>query len=115
MHSRLRWFLAFSAALFIIAAFVHGGLLLSGHEHSKARIAESVIGAVLVLGLVGTLMLPGAARVIGIAALGFALLGVIVGLFTIAVGIGPRTGLDFAIHGAILVVLVVGLLVAWRP
>ena len=114
MLSQLRWFLGAAAALFLVAALAHAGVLLSGHEHGRARIAETVIGTVLVLGLVGTLFAPGSARGIAIAAQGFALLGVFVGLFTIAIGIGPRTALDLAVHGAMIVVLAAGLLVAVR-
>jgi protein-S-isoprenylcysteine O-methyltransferase Ste14 len=49
-----------------------------------------------------------------IAAQAFALLGVLVGLFTIAIGVGPRTAPDLAYHAGILVVLAVGLVVMWR-
>ena len=114
MLTRLRWFLGSSAALFLVAALAHAGVLLSGHEHFQARIAETVIGTVLVLGLVGTLMAPGSARGIAIAAQGFALLGVFVGLFTIAIGIGPRTALDLVVHGAMIVRLATGLVAAVR-
>lgn len=49
-----------------------------------------------------------------IGAQAFAILGVLVGLFTIAVGVGPRTAPDIAYHGGILVVLIVGLTIAVR-
>jgi hypothetical protein len=45
---------------------------------------------------------------------GFALLGTIVGLFTIAVGIGPRTTIDLMLHGGMIVLLVTGLIVVGR-
>ena len=114
MVTRLRWFLGSEAALFFVAALAHAGLLLSGHEHSRARIAETVIGTVLVFGLVGTLLAPASSRSIGIGVQGFALLGVCVGLFTIAVGIGPRTALDLVVHGAMIVLLVTGLVAVVR-
>jgi len=41
-------------------------------------------------------------------------LGVLVGLFTIAVGVGPRTVPDVAYHLDILVVLVLGLTISVR-
>jgi hypothetical protein len=44
-----------------------------------------------------------------IGAQAFAVLGVLVGLFTIAVGVGPRTVPDVAYHLGILAVLVAGL------
>jgi FtsH-binding integral membrane protein len=114
MSTRLRWFLATAAALFLLAALVHAGALIPGHEHTRARIAETVIGLVLVIGFAGTLLSPAATRSIAIGALGFALLGVIVGVFTIATGIGPRTQLDLVIHAAMFIVLAIGLLVALR-
>jgi hypothetical protein len=43
-----------------------------------------------------------------------ALLGAFVGIFTIAIGVGPRTVPDLTYHAAIVVVLVWGLIVAAR-
>src|SRR5206468_7095555 len=54
------------------------------------------------------------ARSAAIGAQGFAILGVLVGLFTIAVGVGPRTGPDIGYHFAILAVLVAGFTFAVR-
>jgi hypothetical protein len=88
---------------------VHFGVLLRGHEHGKAGTAESVIAAVLLAGLAWTWIRPAAARAAGLAVQGFALLGTLVGLFTIAVGVGPRTVPDLAFHGGIVAVLVWGL------
>ena len=66
--------------------------------HLKAGIAESVIGAVLLAGLVFTTLWPASAYTAAIAAQSFALLGTAVGLFTITIGIGPRTTLDLVFH-----------------
>jgi uncharacterized membrane protein YjjP (DUF1212 family) len=49
-----------------------------------------------------------------LAAQGFAILGTLVGLFTIAIGIGPRTVPDLVFHAGIVVVLVWGLIVTTR-
>lgn len=51
---------------------------------------------------------------IGLAVQGFALLGTLVGLFTIAVGVGPRTVPDLVFHAGIVAVLVWGLIVTAR-
>lgn len=83
--------LAFQAILFAAASLVHAGVLLSGYEHSRAATAEGVIALVLLAGLVGSLVRPASARTIALAAQGFALLGTLVGAFTIAVGVGPQT------------------------
>jgi hypothetical protein len=83
--------------------------LLTGYAHAKAATAETVIGLVLVVGLVATFVSPGASRTMAIAAQAFALLGTMVGLLTIAVGVGPRTAPDLVFHAAILAVLAFGL------
>lgn len=106
--------LAVEILLFAGAALVHAGVLIGGHEHGQARTAEGVIAAVLALGLVICLLRPAAARTTALVVQGFALLGTLVGVFTIAVGIGPQTLADNAFHGLLLVVLVVGLVTAWR-
>jgi len=53
-------------------------------------------------------------RAAGLGAQAFALVGTLVGIFTIAIGVGPRTGPDIAYHIAIVAVLVAGLIVAAR-
>jgi hypothetical protein len=102
------------AATFLLAATVHFGVLVQGYEHLQAGVAESVIAAVLLAGLIGTWVRPVALRGIGLAAQGFALAGTLVGLFTIAIGIGPRTVPDIAIHTVMVAELVAGLTVAYR-
>jgi hypothetical protein len=98
-------------AIFVAAASIHLGLLLEGYGHRAAGSAETVIAAVLLLGLVLTWAPPSLARGAVIGAQSFGILGVIVGLFTIAVGVGPRTGLDLTIHGVMLVALIAGLII----
>ncbi len=109
---RTRIFLLFEAITFILAALVHSGVLIDGYEHDDARIAESIIAAVLLVGLAFTWLRPGATRTAGIAAQGFALLGTFVGLFTIIIGVGPRTVPDVIYHLGIIAVLIWGLAVA---
>jgi hypothetical protein len=102
----IRSILALEAAAFGAAAFVHSGTLIHGYEHSRAAIAESVIGLVLLVGLMASVTAPRSSRTVGLAAQAFALLGTFVGIFTIVIGVGPQTKLDIAFH----VVLVAGLL-----
>ena len=104
----------FEGAPFIAAALTHFGVIAHGYEHQKAGIAETVIGIVLLIGLVLTCLRPQSTRGIGLAAQGFALLGTLVGLFTIAIGVGPRTVPDLTYHVIIVTVLVTGLVVAMR-
>lgn len=112
----VRVFLAVEAIAFALAALVHAGILATGFEHREATIAESVIAGVLALALVATTIAPHASRPIGLAVQGFALFGTLVGLTTIAVGIGPQAGFDLVLHAGFVVLLVAGLVaVARRP
>ena len=110
----IRAFMLFEAATFIIAALIHSGVFISGYEHSAARIAESVIAIVLVAGILATWIRPDGSRLAGLVAQGFALLGTLVGIFTIIVGVGPRTVPDVVYHVCIAIVLVCGLVVSAR-
>jgi len=111
---RLRLLLGFEAATFLTAAAVHFGLLLDGYGHRRAGTAETVIGVVLLGGLALTWATPPGVRRAAVGAQAFAAFGVLVGLFTIAVGVGPRTVPDVAYHLAILAVLGAGLAAAAR-
>jgi hypothetical protein len=96
------------------AVLVHLGVWLDGYAHREAAIAERVLALVLLSGLAATVLVPRASRGIGIAVQGFALLGTCVGIFTMIIGVGPRTLLDVAIHVALVAVLVTGLIVTVR-
>jgi hypothetical protein len=106
--------LVFQAALFAAASLVHAGVLLSGYAHSRAATAEGVIALVLLAGLVVGLVRPASTRTIVLVTQSFALLGTLVGAFTIAVGVGPQTTADYLFHAVLLALLVSGLAVAWR-
>ena len=114
MTTTLPLLMLVEAATFIMAAAVHAGLLIAGYEHREARIAESVIALVLLAGAALAWIRPQSVRVAGIAAQGFALFGTLVGIFTIAIGIGPRSALDIVYHVAIVSVLAWGLVLARR-
>ncbi|ABS27178.1 hypothetical protein [Anaeromyxobacter sp. Fw109-5] len=109
--NRTRLLLLVEGTSFVAAALVHFGVLAGGYEHQKAGTAETVIGGVLLAALALTLVRPSWTRAAGVAAQAFALAGTLVGLFTIAVGIGPRTAPDLAYHAAILSLLAFGLVV----
>jgi len=114
MIRTVRAFILFEAITFVAAALIHFGLLLDGYRHQEAGTAESVIAGVLFIGLALTWARPPWARRAAVGVQAFAILGVLVGLFVIAVGVGPRTALDIAYHLAILIVLVVGLATSLR-
>jgi heme A synthase len=104
--------LLFEASTFVAAAAVHFGTLLEGYGHRQAGTAETVTAVVLLAALALTWAPSPWPRRAAVGAQAFAILGVLVGLFTIAVGVGPRTAPDVAYHLGILAVLVVGLAVA---
>jgi hypothetical protein len=110
----VRRFLILEAAAFCAAASIHAGYLVPGYQHHAARIAESVLGLVLVAGLATSLLRPVLTRTAGLVAQGFALLGTLVGIFTIIVGVGPRSVADVVYHAAMVAVLVGGLAAAAR-
>lgn len=111
----LQGFLAVEAVAFALASLIHGGHVITGYEHRNAHIAEAVIAVVLFGGLAVTVATPAHARRAGLLSQGFALLGTLVGLFTIAVGVGPRTVPDVVYHALIIVLLACGLYYARRP
>ncbi len=114
MTGKIRTLLLVEAATYVIAALVHFGAAMTGFEHRQAGTAESLIAAVLLVGLALTWTHLASARTIGLAAQGTALAGTLVGVFTIAIGVGPRTVPDIAYHATIIAVLVGGLILAWR-
>lgn len=114
MTRLVRWFLSLEAAAFGAAALVHSGVAVHGYEHWKAATAESVIGLVLLGGLLTSVVAPQSSRSAGLASQAFALLGTLVGTFTIVIGVGPRSPFDFALHAGFVAALVTGLALVAR-
>ena len=106
-HQQLPAFASISLGAFTLL-LIHAGLLLPGYEHRAARNAESVIAAVLFVGLVASLIFAKWTRQFGMTVQGFAL----VGAFTIVVGVGPRTLPDIGYHVGMIALLIGGLVVA---
>lgn len=107
----LRALLLFEAATFVVAATIHFGALVTGYGHRKAAIAETVIAVALLVALAISLRSAWALEA-ALGAQAFALFGVLVGLFTIAVGVGPQTAPDVAYHVGIAAVLAAGIVIA---
>ena len=105
----IRGFLLLQIVIFLSMITIHFGLLIGGYSHRGAGAAESVITAILVAGLLLTWMPPLWSRRAASAAQSIGILGVLLGLFTIALGIGPRTILDLAVNGVLLLALIAGL------
>jgi hypothetical protein len=111
--SKIRLMLGLETAIFFVAALIHFEILFDGYPDREAATAESVIGLVLLAGLIFTFLAPGRARVTALIVQGFALAGTFVGL-TLLLTIGPATGLDVVIHVVMVVVLLFGLVMTWR-
>src|SRR2546430_10224252 len=88
---RVRGFLLLQIAIFLSMVSIHFGLLIGGYRHRSAGTAELVIAAVLVAGLLLTWTPLQWSRRSAIAVQSFGVLGVLLGLSTIAIGIGPRS------------------------
>jgi ABC-type uncharacterized transport system permease subunit len=110
----VRLFLFTEAAAFALAALVHAGVPADGYQHREAAIAESVIAAVLSLGLLVSVSSPRSSRAAGLAAQGFALLGTCVGILTMAIGVGPQSRFDVGLHAGFITLLVTGLVAVGR-
>ncbi|MBV8553170.1 MAG: hypothetical protein JOY54_17875 [Acidobacteriaceae bacterium] len=110
----IRRFVLFEGLAFVAAALTHFGILSAAYRHRPAGTAEGVIGIVLLIGWVSTSIRPRSTRMIGVTVQAFALFGTLVGIFTIIVGVGPRTVPDITYHAVIVVALVWGLAAAVR-
>lgn len=110
----IRLFLLVEAATFIGAAAAHLGVFIRGYEDAAAAVAESVIGVALLSGYGGTWIRPARLATIGLVAQAFAFLFTLVGVYTIAIGIGPSTVPDILYHLAIVAVMAWGIAVANR-
>jgi hypothetical protein len=112
--SRLKAIIAFEILLFGAASLVHAGILATEYEHRQAATAEGVIAAVLLLGLILSTIPSLPERGLLLGAQIFALLGTLVGAFTIAIGVGPQTVGDLVFHALLLILLVTGLVLALK-
>ena len=107
-----RTFLFAEAAAFAIAALIHAGLPAEEYGHPDAIIFESVLAGILFLGYSLTLYNRSWTRRIGIIVQGIALLGTVVGRFSIIAGAGPTIVFDLVFYRAITAILLWGLIVA---
>ena len=103
-------FLILEILVFAGASLFHFGVFKKGYEHPKARIAELVIGIILFGGLISGLLFPDQLRTIALIVQAIALFGTLIGIFTIIVGVGPRSVPDYLFHLSMITLLVTGLL-----
>jgi hypothetical protein len=112
--SAIRLLLFLEGSAFALASTIHSGSVVQGYAHFAARNAEGVIAVVLLGALVLTWIRPDWFRRISLLAQAFALAGTLVGIFTIIVGVGPRTTPDIIYHIGIILLLAWGLRLASR-
>lgn len=113
-RAAMRTLLLVEATTFLIASLAHSGLLMTGYEHYQASIVEAVLALVLYAAAAMSWIKPAWTRNDALATQGIALLGTLIGGFTLFAGTGPSTGADIVYYLAIVVLLVWGLAVANR-
>ena len=104
-----RAFLLVQIAIFVVLVLIHFGLLIGGYRHQSAGVTELLIIGVLLFGLLLTWTSPPWNRRGAVGAQSVGTFGVLLGLLTIALGIGPRTLLDISLDFALLLTLIAGL------
>lgn len=110
----VRAFLLVEIAIFLVLASIHFDLLISGYRHRDAGATESLIAALMVAGLLLTWTPSPWNRRAAAGAQYVGTLGALVGLLTVALGIGHRTYLGLGLDGVLLLVLITGLVTMRR-
>jgi hypothetical protein len=113
MIATLRLIMALAAASLLVAAALHAGLVIEG-PMDQAAMYETGVAVILVIGLAMTFVGPAWARWGGLAATVLALGGASIGLYVAILGIGPNTLADMIYHVALIALLLLGIVVAWR-
>ena len=113
MSTTVRGLMAVQIAVFAIASLIHQGYLLDGYADGAAATAEGIIAIALLIGLAIGWFVPWRARLMALLAQAFALAGTSIGVFLVIRGVGPNTPLDIGIHALMVVLLIVGLWLAW--
>lgn len=112
--STVRIWIGAIAVSLLSASSIHFGLLIQGYRDQQAATAEAVIGTVMLVGL-GLTWAPGPwSRRAAVGTLAFGLLGALVGLFTVVIGVGPRTLPDIVYHVALVAASIAALVTAIR-
>lgn len=106
-----RMFLFAEALAFTVAALIHAGLPAEEYGRRDAIVFESVLAGILFLGYSLTQYNNSWTRRIGIVVQGIALLGTVIGRFSIIAGAGPAIIFDLVFYRAITFVLLWGLTV----
>lgn len=105
--------MAVAAISLLVAAALHAGILIPGPLDTAAYY-ETGIAVILLVGLGLTFVAPSAGRWIGLVALAISFAGSCIGLFLAIRGLAPNTVPDIVYHVALVALLLMGLVVAWR-
>jgi hypothetical protein len=104
-------FLVAEALAFTVAALIHASLPGEEFGHPDATTFESVLASILFVGYGLSRYDQSWTRRIGIAVQGIALLGAVIGRFSIIAGAGPTIVFDLVFYRAISAILLWGLIV----
>ncbi len=104
-------FLFAEALAFTVAAFIHAGLPAEEYGRRDAIVLESMLAGILFLGYSLAQYNNSWTRRIGIVVQGIALLGTVIGRFSIIAGAGPAILFDLVFYRAITFILLWGLTV----
>ena len=107
-----RTFLFAEAAAFAIAAVVHADLPAEEYGHPDAITFEGMLAGILFLGYSLSRYDQSWTRRIGIVVQGIALLGTVIGRFSIIAGAGPPIIFDLVFYRVITAILLWGLIVS---
>jgi hypothetical protein len=111
-------FAAIEGILFLLAALSHTGARILPVDEPRiipATIVEGLCGVFLMVGAVSVFVRAAWAWLALVAAHAFSLLGVLLGIWTIAAGFGPHSPLNDGFHRVMLVVLAAMLIVLAMP
>lgn len=110
----IRSFLVAEGSLFLFGIVLHLGLIDPAYEHARTVAAEFVIAAILFGGLGLSLTRDTSPRLIGLIVQSVAVIGTALGWVMIAIGVGPRSVVDFVLYAVMLAVLGAGFLTTRR-
>jgi hypothetical protein len=113
-RSEIVWYLMVEVLLFAFAALAHGGIIMPGHENTRAAAMETLVAVVLGAGVITSFVSPAQTRVVALITQGLALAGVIAGFVMMALGLEARTLANLVVLVIMLITVALGLLVAKR-
>jgi hypothetical protein len=109
----LRWLIVIEAVSLAAAAILHTEMFRLD-PFNTVGIYEGTIALVLFAGLAVIVVWPAWTRPVAFVTQTFALAGASIGLYLAIRGVGPNSIPDLVFHVAIVAILIVGVVVAWR-